>query len=460
MAKVTLDQVLVTKWSGQTGNRVALPDAWRTYFTGKSAQGGVSLRAGNRQLKVQVIFIKGNKVKVTDEVSQELCLPLAPISVKFLEGELHFGPFVGMYALPSDQPGKPFGNLSAVFVDMMKLAEEQGIALYVFAPGEAQWERGYTIAHVYRNKSWVRAKRPLPDLVIPKIISRPALWREHIEKDLAQMAHLIPYGSLNNATGDKWTVHNTLHEHFATRRYLPETRRVHSPQDIEALLLQYGDVYVKPSGGTQGLSIFRLYENAGAVVVKYTKRGASHTKRLRRGSVTWLPFLQKTFCGKRPFLVQQTINLLTAPGGRPVDFRWLVQKDGHGHFGVTARVARLGANQSITTNLHTGGEATLAEDFLRQHGPLGARQHSDVLQSIDVAALEIAAVLEAKAGRIGELGIDFGLTADGSVYLIEINPRPGRRMLKDTSPQTRLLSLLRNLEYAKYVTGYRHISDE
>jgi len=460
MAKVVWDQVVVTKWSGQTGNSVALPDAWRTYFKGKSVRDGVVLHAGNRQLKVQVTFVKGNKVKVTDAVSTELCLPLAPITVKLSGDDLHFGPFVGLYALPSNEPGKPFGELTALFVDMMKLAEEQGIALYVFVPGEVRWEQGYTVAHVYRDKSWVRAKRPLPDLVIPKMVGKPAPWREHIEKDIAQMARLIPYGSLNNATGDKWTVHNTLHEQAQTRRYLPETRLVNSPQDVEAMLLQYGDVYVKPSHGTQGRSIFRLYESTGAIMIKFTRRGVSQVKRLRRGSVKWLPYLQKTFCGKRTFLVQQTIDLITAPGGRPVDFRWLVQKDGHGQFGVTARVARVGANQSITTNLHTGGAAVLAEKFLRQHGTPGSERHTDVLQRMDEAALEIAAVLEAKAGRIGELGIDFGLCEDGSVYLIEINPRPGRQMLKETSPKTRLLSLLRNLEYAKYVTGYRHFTDE
>ncbi|HEU4965392.1 MAG TPA: YheC/YheD family protein, partial [Bacilli bacterium] len=96
------------------------------------------------------------------------------------------------------------------------------------------------------------------------------------------------------------------------------------------------------------------------------------------------------------------------------------------------------------------------EAFLHDNGYAAAAEREALLQEMDTAALRIAERLEAKAGRIGELGIDFGLTKQGRFFLIEVNPRPGRQMLKETAPDVRALSLRRNLEYAKFTTGYEY----
>jgi hypothetical protein len=456
MAEKALGICEIAAWPGNSEHIVTLPGNWHSHLAVSKQHDKVILRAGNRRVVAHAVFTDEEEVQMTTAVRQELCLPLGPISVKAVHGELHFGPFVGVYALPSQKPGKPFGELTALLQDMTCLAAEQGVGLYVFLPGEIDWREGIARCYVYKSdqKHWVRTKRPLPDLVLPKIMGKPPQWRGRILHDMTQIARRVPFGTFSNATGQKWNVHQTLAKNPNIRPCLPETRLVKTPLEIDDMLNRHHTVYVKPIYGTQGKSIYRLTRQDKACRVQFTQNGRTFTKRLKRPGPNWEKFLQKRFCAKRSFLVQQGIDLLTDRGGRPVDFRWLVQKDGQNNWHITARIARIGGAGSITTNLHTGGVAVNADDLLKQTILLDATSRADMLRRLDTAAFDIATTLEAKAGQIGELGIDFGVTKAGDIYMIEVNPRPGRQMLNQTSKEVRALSLQRNIEYAKYTTGF------
>jgi hypothetical protein len=453
MAQTALGTVAITVWPGTDQKIVSLPIEWRPRLR-LGPRDQVWVRAGNRRMRAEAVFTDEKEVQMTDSVREALYLPQGDVCAKAQDGELCFGPFVGLYALLDREPGKRFGELTTVFRDMMELAQLEGVVLYVFTPGSAQWEEGYTPAYVWRDGAWKRTKRPLPDLVLMKIMGTPPEWRDQMRRDQTQMARRVSYGNFSHAVGSKWEVHQTLERSFKTRGLLPETRLIRAPLDVEELLRRHGAVYVKPTYGTQGRSIYRLEQGSRGIRVQYTAEGQTQNRRMQRGSAAWQQFLQKKFCAKRQFLVQQALDLVKAEGVRPVDFRWLIQKDGQNRWRITARVARIGHRGSITTNLHTGGDAVLAETFLQGHGYGKEKSRRELLEHFDQAAFRVAEVLEQKAGRIGEIGIDFGLTQQTRIFLIEVNPRPGRQMLKDTAPETRELSLRRNLEYAKLVTGF------
>ncbi len=456
MSDIVLGTCEITAWRGRDELVVTLPKKWQAYLRTEQGREEMVLRAGNRRVTVRVSYQSRQDVQMTVAVRRALLLPLGTVSVRAVEGELHFGPFVGVYALPSDEPGNLFGEMTSLLQDMTKIAALEGVALYVFLPGEIDWKAGVARCYAYKEgkRSWVRTKRPLPDLILPKIMGKPLRWRERIRFDLGQIGQRVPFGTFSMATGHKWEVHRTLMQQDATRRFLPETRLVRSSEDVEELLARHRIVYVKPCYGTQGYSIYRLSLQAQHVRIQYTKHKRTLTHQLKRSGEKWRSFLRKRFCGRRSFLVQQGIELLTDRGGGPVDFRWLIQKDGQNRWEITARVARVGNFDAITTNLHTGGRAVHATDLLRQNGFDEEKSLRQVLGKLDEASHLIARQIEEKAGRIGELGIDFGVTKRGDVYMIEINPRPGRQMLKQTSSEVRALSLQRNLEYAKYTTGF------
>ncbi|HEU4963565.1 MAG TPA: YheC/YheD family protein, partial [Bacilli bacterium] len=358
-----LGRYQIATWPGSDDKFIALPGEWFEELKVHDPHDRIVVHAGNRKTVAKAIFTDEEQLLLTDKLRIALKLPLGPISAKIVDGKLHFGPFVGLYALPSKEPGKPFGELTAVFRDMFELAAEEGVSLFVFLPGEVDWEDGVCTAYVYKPQQgqWMKSKRPLPDLVLPKIMGTPAEWKAKMQHDFTQMARRVPYGMFSKNTGSKWDVHRTLSQDEETAAYLPDTRLVKSPWDIEDMLLKHGSVYVKPIYGTQGRSIYKLDEHPrGGVRLQYTTHGTTRVKRTKRGSVKWQSFLQKKFCSRRSFLVQEALDLVCTKGVQPVDFRWLVQKDRTDRWNVTARIARVGGSGSITTNLHTGGQAMLA----------------------------------------------------------------------------------------------------
>ncbi|KEO84223.1 YheC/YheD family protein [Tumebacillus flagellatus] len=459
MSHTWLGTANIQTWPGTDELLLTVPGEWHEHLTliHKNRRDQIRIVCGNREALADVVFTDEREVQATDELRRTLLLPKGEISAKAVDGVLHFGPFIGLYAAPSARPERPFGGLTALFRDMMPLAEQLGLSLYVFTPGDAKWQEGWVNASVYnpRTKQWQKAKRPLPDLVLPKILGTPPAWREEVLHDTEQFQRRVPCGTFNNATGNKWTVHEQLHANADLRRWLPETERITSPGVVDAMLARRGSVYIKPAIGTQGMRIYRLDTQDGKVLVQHRSKSKTVHRKFAPESRELHAFVKKNFLARRTFLVQQTLPLLTLRGGRPVDFRWLVQKDGSNEWCVTARVARVGAANRLTTNLHTGGSAVLAETLLQKNGWGDATARRRLLEELDEAAFAICRTLERHAGRIGELGLDFGLTRQGNVYLIEVNPRPGRQMLLDTSPDLRRLSLLRNLEYAKSTTGYQ-----
>lgn len=450
--------VSIVKWPESAEPICTLPGEWHDRLrVDGSRRDRVLLRAGNRAIYAHAIFTNDEQVQMTDALRLKLLLPLGPICAKAVDGEVQFGPFVGLYALPGKESGKPFGELTAVFQDMTLLAQQEGVNLFVFTPGDADWEKGVTYAHAYKpqQQKWVRTRRPLPDIVLNKVMIITPDWRERIRRDHEAFRERVPYGAISRALGDKWEAHRTLVQHEELHPLLPDTRLIRTPQDVTEMLEQHGAVFVKPALGTQGKGIYRLHMEGERIRVRFTQGGKTFVKQFKSGGTKGPLFIKRKFCARRRFLVQEALDLLKVAGVRPVDFRWLVQKDGRGEWQVTARVARVGTPSAITTNLHTGGDAYLADDLLKQHGYRNANDRRDLLRRMDEGALAIARALDQTSGQQSELGIDFGLTKQGRFYLIEVNPRPGRQMLKQTAPDTRALSLRRNLEYAKYTTGFQ-----
>ncbi|WP_036724954.1 YheC/YheD family protein, partial [Paenibacillus forsythiae] len=114
---------------------------------------------------------------------------------------------------------------------------------------------------------------------------------------------------------------------------------------------------------------------------------------------------------------------LSGSGGQPFDVRVLMQKDGNGRWTLGGMAVRLGPRGSLTSNLHGGGTAVHPASFLRkQYGGAAA----NILAELALASAFLPPLLEAGFGRLGELGLDFGIDPGGRIWLLEANSKPGR----------------------------------
>ncbi|WP_039836020.1 YheC/YheD family protein, partial [Paenibacillus sonchi] len=89
----------------------------------------------------------------------------------------------------------------------------------------------------------------------------------------------------------------------------------------------------------------------------------------------------------------------------------------------------LGSRGSLTSNLHGGGTAVAPLPFLlAEYGESGR----ELLQELSGAAAYLPPLLEEACGRLGELGLDFGLDSAGRIFLLEANSKPGRTVFRLT----------------------------
>jgi hypothetical protein len=153
---------------------------------------------------------------------------------------------------------------------------------------------------------------------------------------------------------------------------------------------------------------------------------------------------------EKRYLVQQGIPI-KLPNGRVHDYRMLVQKDGEGVWRVTGCAGRIGAQNSVTSNLHGGGHAATMDTLLRRWIQNESKIDS-VKRDAEQFGVQVAQYLEQSYGRLCELALDLAIDKQGRVWLLEVNPKPSREVFIETGDtKTYQRAITRPLEYAMYL---------
>lgn len=86
--------------------------------------------------------------------------------------------------------------------------------------------------------------------------------------------------------------------------------------------------------------------------------------------------------------------------------------------------------------------------LLAEYGAAGR----DLYQELISAAALLPPLLEESCGRLGELGLDFGIDAGGRLYLLEANSKPGRTVFRLTGDRRAARLAAENpLRYARHL---------
>ncbi|MCL6516242.1 YheC/YheD family protein [Alicyclobacillus sp.] len=360
---------------------------------------------------------------------------------------------LGLYASLEPNVVRPFGEQTRMFADLWRIGQGLGVEVVVLVPGYARTGRGYLYDHAADR--WRPDSVPLPSVVYRRSGSfrAPAAL---VREDLALFHRRGVLHTLPRAVSNKWTFYRLLTADAALQRYVPWSRLASGPQDVYRALLEVSDVYVKPLGGAQGISVYRLRWKGAEGEARWEERIVP--RRTERITQRFQPFTRlqlrrfrtpaefRAFWGTTKLgrcLVQETVELPRTRDGRPFDFRWLIQYADEAR--VLARVARVGRPEAVTTNIHTGGQAVPADTALRGAGI----PHPDgLLGQLDAVALLVADRLRRKYGPYAEVGVDLALRPDLTPVVFEVNPTPGRRMLRSLERHVRELSLETLIEYA------------
>lgn len=323
------------------------------------------------------------------------------------------------------------------------------LKVLVFHP-EGVAEDGNSVSgYLLDGGLWQPALAPPPDILYNRCFCRTPEEKRAASGALAALSRSLPW---SRGLPDKWRVYEILKRSRAAAGLLPDTT-VYSGREALGRLLaerEYG-VFLKPRAGSHGK------RTAHAVLLGKREGGGLRVRGRDRNNrpfhyvfgtldegLHWI----HSFTGKHRYIIQPYLHL-TSSRGQPFDVRVLMQKNGSGAWTLTGMAVRLGSRGSLTSNLHGGGTAVPARPFLlAEYGQSGA----GLLEELTSAAAALPPLLEASCGRLGELGLDFGIDPGGRIYLLEANSKPGRTVFRLTGDRRAAgLAAENPLRYARHL---------
>lgn len=317
--------------------------------------------------------------------------------------------------------------------------------LYFFSTASVDDRRG-NIDGVYwdsKTGQWRKKSFRLPNI----LYIRGGGDQEVIERLVSKIkkAGIV----INYPRFDKWTVHQCLARYKSVQDNIPDTVIYKSERDIRAMLVQYGDVYLKPVRGRKGRGVIRVKQKGERYSLSYyVDRGPHSGLRLFE-----LPDIDSvlTFASRiynnNNFLVQQAIDLVKVDD-RLVDLRAEMLRNTSGKLDIIAITARIGGSKSPIT---THSRAVTLDHFLTQICGYNNEDSIRVEEDIRQFLSTIYKLIEVHYGRYGEIGIDFGLDGEGRIWFIECNSQSAKVSLaKAYGYEAVYKSFLEVLGYGKY----------
>lgn len=342
------------------------------------------------------------------------------------------------------RPGMhPFAE-GGYFRELMAAGRRLGLRVIAFSPLDIDWTKSRVYGFTYRRGSgWQAAFYPIPRVVYDRLFPGKACWHTYWNA-ASRLRRLKRVSFMGKGLHGKWQMYRIVRRDERLSQYLPETHRVHSFSAVAAMLKKYGVVFLKPMFGSGGTGIIRVSRTKSG----YTVRGRGRTGRYRL-SVHSLASLQVALSGVNSrYLVQQGLKL-NYLNGSTYDVRVIVQKNGQGEWQVSGKAARIGRKGSITSNLHTGGTARTVESIMHHYFPDRA---DGIISEIHALVLDIANLMDQKAGPLCDLGLDLGVDVTGRVWLIEVNSKPGRKVFRRTGDRAaRRRSVQTPMGYARFL---------
>lgn len=328
-------------------------------------------------------------------------------------------PIIGIFTLKTK---KGLFQEEDFFRTLAKESQNYPCLLYFFTPRDIFYNQLKINAYTRKFNKWKQKIRAWPDLVIDRYYGVNSN-----AKDLKRVRNFPYFRFLNERIKDKWRVHQAFRKKKSLRAILPETY-LYSRSALKKLLTSYPFIYLKPADSTGGRGVLKIKRKSSG----YRLLGRNMHRHLSSRTIKKARLLNTIdqWVGRKKYIVQQGLDLALI-SNRVTDMRLLIQKNGKGAWEVTGYGMRIGGKNSPTSNLHGGGRGVDANSVLV---PLfGSKKAKVILRKCLQLSHLIAHTTERHFGRMLELGLDIGIDVKGRIWLIEVNSRPGRKILKGLS---------------------------
>ncbi|MFD0048747.1 YheC/YheD family protein [Actinomycetes bacterium NPDC127524] len=315
------------------------------------------------------------------------------------------------------------------FSEIAKSAKNLQVKIVKFCPEGIDTNSGMIQGEsfVYSEERWLPALFPPPAYVYDRTFHGLTRSKTRARQNiiwLKEVSEFLGYG-----LPGKKDVYDSLNNHPRLSAFLPPTEKAYVSGDIWRSLETYKKVIIKPEFGSRGAGIYLLEQTAEGINVSMNKEGKRYDRLIetKRDSLFWLDSIMR----KYTLLVQPYLEL-SNDNNEPFDVRILLQKNKENDWEEIGRGIRTGMKESITANLASGGKAEAFQTFNKTIPPSLQDQYEQKIQTI---ITQLPGELEANFQRLFEIGLDLGIDKKGQVWILDINSKPGRKIIEKLYPE-------------------------
>lgn len=365
---------------------------------------------------------------------------------------LEIGPYIGI--LPELSEERMYRRIRqerrtrASLFDYVRDYEKIGGAILAFSEESVDMSRSQVTGYVYNPEEdrWVKGVYAYPSALFKK---------KRISKELEQHFHWFigKKQIFNTPVFNKWHIYKMIEEDHEFRSLQASTVLYRKPKDIFRMLDLYGEVYVKPIEGENGIGILKVSTEANKWFVQTHHHYREREYRFKSAEEA-ASFFEKHI-PEEQYIVQEGIPLF-ADKDRNIDFRLILVKDQDGQWNDMGIYARYGPSKSVITNMNAGAVPERGEITLHRTMRLSEDETLQMRKRMSSFAKAIARHLDECTARCGNLGFDLALDYRGRLKLIEVNQvDPGHGIADevgctDTYYRIRLFNML----YLKRLAGF------
>lgn len=307
-------------------------------------------------------------------------------------------------------------------------AKHHGYQCYRFIPKNIQPHNNEVNGEMYNaiTEQWEQMTFPLPELLYDRCFYQED---DHSKKCKIITNWLKESGKtsfLGQGLPNKLNIYATL-KNTKLAPYLVQSEPFTSAKTFMKQLKKHSPLVLKPVYGSQGTGIYVIALEADTIVIRTDK----HTKQVKQilplhKAMAWLERLTS----KYDYLIQPFLFLVDQQN-RPFDLRIFMQKDENGEWQERARAMRTGHENGIISNLSAGGSISPYEQWLER---IPERQKSFLSAELTEILTDLPFIMETCFSTLFELGIDIGIDNDGGIWILDINSKPGRKIVIQTDP--------------------------
>lgn len=332
------------------------------------------------------------------------------------------------------------------FSQIARAAREKNIDLYLFLPNDIELTHKMAKGkkYCYDSNNWLTDVFSLPRFIYDRCFyANQIIYKKHFpfvswlksQPEIIFLGHGLP---------NKWIVYQTLNNDLSMRAFLPETVLLTTSNQVLSTLDKHRSVLLKPVSGSQGKGIFVLTKTGEGVSLLAKKAFQPYYKQLSKNQLEHLLY---KITSQHQYLIQPFLSL-TDQQHRPFDLRIFLQKDSQGAWREIGRGIRRGKVGDFTSNLASGGSVFSFEEWFQS---LSSILQSELQKNIADLCTRIPKLLETDSQQLFELGLDFGIDHQGSLWLLEVNSKPGRTVVTYRSPSQKELLAKAPIEYCEFL---------